>query len=62
MWPADLEYIYSKLNNNKVKTNFPDQTKPLIFQEVIDFGNVPITLELYVNYNILENYSRMCKL
>lgn len=37
MWPADLEKIYSGLNNLSTK-EFPPNTPPYIYQEVIDLG------------------------
>lgn len=38
MWPKDLKAIYKRLRNLKIG-NFPDSTKPFIFQEVIDIGS-----------------------
>jgi alpha-amylase len=44
MWPRDLDYIYSKLDNLNVKFGFVSGSRPFIFQEVLDDG---IILELY---------------
>lgn len=38
MWPKDLQAIYSALNNLSEYT-FPIDSKPFIYQEVIDLGN-----------------------
>lgn len=38
IWPSDLKYIYSKLNNLNTEYGFPPNTKPYIYQEVIDRG------------------------
>lgn len=37
MWPADLESIYSNLNNLSTKA-FPINTQPFVYHEVIDLG------------------------
>lgn len=41
MWPADLNAIYSRLNNLSENV-FPAHTKPFIYQEVIDLGGEAI--------------------
>lgn len=41
MWPADLQSIYSNLNNLSTKA-FPINSKPFIYQEVIDSGGEAI--------------------
>lgn len=42
MWPQDLETIYGCLKNLQVKFGFPANSKPYIYQEVIDLGGEPI--------------------
>lgn len=37
MWPHDLYEIYSRINNLSTKI-FPANSKPFIYQEVIDLG------------------------
>lgn len=37
MWPSDLDAIFSRLNNLSTEA-FPINSKPFIFQEVIDLG------------------------
>lgn len=41
MWPADLDAIYSRLNNLSTKA-FPMNTRPFLYQEVIDLGGEAI--------------------
>lgn len=41
MWPSDLDAIYSRLNNLSTKA-FPMNTRPFIYQEVIDLGGEAI--------------------
>lgn len=36
MWPEDLKVIYSRLNNLNKKFNFSENSRPFIYQEVID--------------------------
>ncbi|XP_023318806.1 alpha-amylase-related protein-like [Trichogramma pretiosum] len=43
MWPEDLKYIYSKLKNLNVEHGFPPNSRPFIFQEVIDYGGESIS-------------------
>jgi hypothetical protein len=38
MWPGDLEYIYSQVDNLKTSHGFAPGTRPFIYQEVIDLG------------------------
>lgn len=47
MWPADLQAIYSSLNNLSTKA-FPPHTKPFIYQEVIDLGGEAIKKYVHV--------------
>lgn len=41
MWPSDLDAIFSRLNNLSSKA-FPVNSKPFIYQEVIDLGGEAI--------------------
>ena len=41
MWPTDLQSMFSNLNNLSTKV-FPSNTKPFIYQEVIDLGGEAI--------------------
>ncbi|KAJ2948965.1 hypothetical protein O0L34_g5903 [Tuta absoluta] len=43
MWPEDLKVIYSQLDDLNTEFGFPPNTKPYIYQEVIYYGNEPIT-------------------
>lgn len=38
MWPKDLAVIYSRLHNLNVDHGFAPNSKPFIYQEVIDYG------------------------
>lgn len=39
MWPEDLQYIYSHVKNLSTVHGFPPETRPFIYQEVIDYGD-----------------------
>lgn len=41
MWPHDLYEIYSRVNNLSAKA-FPANSRPFIYQEVIDLGGEAI--------------------
>ncbi|XP_011141982.2 alpha-amylase A [Harpegnathos saltator] len=43
MWPDDLREIYRKLQNVERKHGFRANSRPYIFQEVIDYGNEAIS-------------------
>ncbi|XP_057336494.1 alpha-amylase A-like [Microplitis mediator] len=47
MWPEDLKVIYSRLNNLSVAHGFPAQSRPFIYQEVIDLGGEAIKKQEY---------------
>ncbi|CAK9827439.1 Alpha-amylase-related protein [Anthophora retusa] len=47
MWPADLNIIYSRLNNLNTVHGFPANSRPYIYQEVIDYGQEPISKREY---------------
>ena len=38
MWPDDLQFIYSQLNNLNTDQGFTPGARPFIYQEVIDLG------------------------
>lgn len=38
MWPSDLEAIYAGINNLNTDFGFEENTRPYIYQEVIDLG------------------------
>ncbi|XP_043941939.1 pancreatic alpha-amylase-like [Protopterus annectens] len=46
MWPGDIQAIVNKLNNLNTRW-FSGGAKPFIFQEVIDLGGEPITVNEY---------------
>ncbi|KDR10404.1 alpha-amylase 1-like [Zootermopsis nevadensis] len=39
MWPEDLQYIYSQIKDLSTLHGFAPQTRPFIYQEVIDYGS-----------------------
>ncbi|KAG7210988.1 hypothetical protein KM043_016357 [Ampulex compressa] len=43
MWPQDLKVIYSRLHNLSTAHGFANNSRPYIFQEVIDWGNEAIS-------------------
>jgi len=38
MWPRDLQYIYSQLNDLNTDHGFKPGSRAFIYQEVIDYG------------------------
>ncbi|XP_066583110.1 alpha-amylase A-like [Prorops nasuta] len=49
MWPADLHYIYSHIKNLSTDAGFPPNSRPYIYQEVIDLGG-----EAVLKYDYLQ--------
>ncbi|XP_030378688.1 alpha-amylase-like [Scaptodrosophila lebanonensis] len=47
MWPQDLEAIYGQLHNLNTSHGFAPNSRPFIFQEVIDLGSERITTSEY---------------
>jgi alpha-amylase len=47
MWPMDLSAIYNKLKNLNTQFNFPENSRPFIYQEVIDLGGDAISKTEY---------------
>lgn len=47
MWPLDLSAIYSRLNNLNTEFGFPPNSKPFIYQEVLDLGGDAISKTEY---------------
>ncbi|OXU24746.1 hypothetical protein TSAR_000075 [Trichomalopsis sarcophagae] len=43
MYPKDLEIIYSRVKNLSVEHGFPSNSRPFIFQEVIDYGGEAVS-------------------
>ncbi|XP_028177603.1 alpha-amylase-like [Ostrinia furnacalis] len=56
MWPADLGAIYAKLHNLNTDFGFQPNTKPYIYQEVIYYGNEPITPKEYTIYGDVTEF------
>lgn len=49
MWPMDLQSIYSNLNNLSTKA-FPINSRPFIYQEVIDLGGEAVKKCVYATF------------
>jgi len=51
MWPNDIQDILAELNDLPTDQGFPEGSKPLIFQEVIDLG-IAISVECYLMFDV----------
>ncbi|KAH0552222.1 hypothetical protein KQX54_007341 [Cotesia glomerata] len=47
IWPGDLSVIYSRLHNLSIDHDFLPETRPYIYQEVIDMGSEVISKHEY---------------
>lgn len=56
MWPGDLEAIYNKLKDLDTSFGFPRNTKPFIYQEVIDYGGDIISSYEYSPYGVVTEF------
>lgn len=56
MWPQDLQYIYSKLNKLNSAFGFASNSKPFIYQEVIDLGGEAIKATEYTSLGVVTEF------
>ncbi|KAJ4434150.1 hypothetical protein ANN_16470 [Periplaneta americana] len=56
MWPADLEYIYSQVNDLSTDHGFASGTRPFIYQEVIDLGGEAIKSTEYTGFGRVTEF------
>ncbi|XP_062335950.1 pancreatic alpha-amylase-like [Osmerus eperlanus] len=61
MWPEDLKAIYERLHNLNT-TWFPVDSRPLIYQEVIDVGGEPVTASQYSGLGLVTEFKYGAKL
>uniref|UniRef100_A0A8B9H8K5 Alpha-amylase n=1 Tax=Astyanax mexicanus TaxID=7994 RepID=A0A8B9H8K5_ASTMX len=55
MWPKDLKVIYGRLHNLNPKW-FPEGSRPLVYQEVIDLGDEPIKASEYYTLGLVTEF------
>lgn len=56
MWPNDLKIIYNRLNNLSLEHGFEANSKPFIFQEVIDLGGEAISSTEYIDIGTVTEF------
>ncbi|KAL1137765.1 hypothetical protein AAG570_009461 [Ranatra chinensis] len=56
MWPADVQYIYSKVKSLSTVHGFKAGTKPYIYQEVIDLGGEGIKATEYTDFGSVVDF------
>ncbi|XP_069700676.1 alpha-amylase-like [Periplaneta americana] len=56
MWPADLEYIYSQVNDLRTDQGFASGTRPFFYQEVIDLGGEAIKGSEYTGFGRVTEF------
>ncbi|XP_014855795.1 PREDICTED: pancreatic alpha-amylase-like [Poecilia mexicana] len=61
MWPGDLENIYGRLHNLNTKW-FPANSRPFIYQEVIDLGGEAISYKEYTHLGRVTEFKFGAKL
>ncbi|PNF32627.1 Alpha-amylase 1 [Cryptotermes secundus] len=57
MWPEDLQYIYSHVKNLSTVHGFPPQTRPFIYQEVIDYGGEAVKRGEYTSLGRVTEFN-----
>ncbi|XP_067628768.1 alpha-amylase 4N-like [Eurosta solidaginis] len=57
MWPADLEKIFKRVNNLSTAHGFPANTRPFIFQEVIDLGGEAVSKNEYTHMGVVTEFA-----
>lgn len=56
MWPKDLKEIYSKLKNLRTDFGFKENSRPFIYQEVIDYGSEIISKREYNEMAVVTEF------
>lgn len=56
MWPGDLEYILTRLNNLSTAHGFAANSRPFIAQEVIDLGGEGISRDEYLHLGTVTEF------
>ncbi|KAL9922084.1 alpha-amylase A-like [Glossina fuscipes fuscipes] len=56
MWPSDLKTIFQRLNNLSTAHGFLSNTRPFIYQEVIDMGGEAVSKYEYVNLGFVTEF------
>lgn len=57
MFPEDLKVIYSRIKNLNTKHRFPANSRPFIFQEVIDLGGEAVSKFEYNEFAIVIEFA-----
>lgn len=56
MWPSELKVIYGKMKNLNTQHGFLPNSKPFIYQEVIDRGSEPISKYEYTGFGDVTEF------
>lgn len=56
MWPEDMEYILNNVNNLNVAFGFAPNSRPFVYQEVIDHGGEAISKYEYVHLGLVTEF------
>lgn len=56
MWPADLEAIYSQVNDLNTEFGFAKGSRPYIYQEVIDLGGEGVSKTEYTDFGAVTEF------
>ncbi|KAK5645316.1 hypothetical protein RI129_006616 [Pyrocoelia pectoralis] len=56
MWPADLHFIYSNIKNLNTDFGFRSNSKPFIYQEVIDSGGEAVSKNEYTSLGAVTEF------
>ncbi|GLV35221.1 Amylase proximal [Carabus blaptoides fortunei] len=62
MWPVDLQAIFSRINNLNTDHGFATNSRPLIFQEVIDLGSEPISKHEYTHIGRVTEFKHSAEI
>ncbi|XP_037031656.1 alpha-amylase 2-like isoform X2 [Bradysia coprophila] len=56
MWPNELNDIYDALNNLREDFDFEPGARPFIMQEVLDFGEEPVSKTEYTSFGVVTEF------
>uniref|UniRef100_T1H3E5 alpha-amylase n=1 Tax=Megaselia scalaris TaxID=36166 RepID=T1H3E5_MEGSC len=56
MWPIDCRNLYAKVKNLNTSFDFPENSRPFFYQEIIDMGGEAISKIEYVGYGVVTEF------
>jgi alpha-amylase len=62
MWPSDMQEIFPRLRDLNIASGFPPNSRPFLFQEVIDYGGEVISKFEYTQFGTVTEFKYAAEL